>query len=240
MNELFREYSDLEGEMLYQARREALRAERGALWEARQRSRFQDPCKRSYPPRSTTGWRPWILSTTQRMSNSLVRTSCEPWDPLYAPRAEAKLAAVPRNEPLPSPKQRGSELIFVSVFDPSFAGHLNDALSAAVKKEQQWLGRALVSVAQARAKEQSVEASAMVLSGPILESIEGFLCESERPDPGHRRGQDRLSAVCLSPWHGPEQRQTCRAEHECRSGRSHPGRMIRQETIALCHTLAEI
>ncbi|MGD9047310.1 MAG: hypothetical protein PVF77_04610, partial [Anaerolineae bacterium] len=32
------EYSDLEGEMLYQARREALQAERGALWDARQRN----------------------------------------------------------------------------------------------------------------------------------------------------------------------------------------------------------
>ena len=38
MKALFREYSDLEGDMLYQARREALQAERGALWDARQRN----------------------------------------------------------------------------------------------------------------------------------------------------------------------------------------------------------
>jgi len=43
LNELFREYSDLEGEMLYQARREALRAERGALWDARQRNLLSGP-----------------------------------------------------------------------------------------------------------------------------------------------------------------------------------------------------
>ncbi len=43
MNELFREYSDLEGEMLLQARREALQAERGALWDARQRSLLSGP-----------------------------------------------------------------------------------------------------------------------------------------------------------------------------------------------------
>jgi CPA1 family monovalent cation:H+ antiporter len=43
MNELFREYSDLEGEMLFQARREALQAERGALWDARQRDLLSDP-----------------------------------------------------------------------------------------------------------------------------------------------------------------------------------------------------
>jgi hypothetical protein len=66
----------------------------------------------------------------------------------------------------------------VCVFDPGFAGPLNSALSAAVVEEQQWLGRELVSVAQARAREQSVEAGAVVLSGPVLESIEEFLCES--------------------------------------------------------------
>jgi hypothetical protein len=43
MNELFREYADLEGEMLFQARREALQAERGALWDARQRHLLSDP-----------------------------------------------------------------------------------------------------------------------------------------------------------------------------------------------------
>jgi hypothetical protein len=43
MNELFQEYSDLEGEMLFQARREALQAERGALWDARQRNLLSGP-----------------------------------------------------------------------------------------------------------------------------------------------------------------------------------------------------
>jgi CPA1 family monovalent cation:H+ antiporter len=43
MNELFREYADLEGEMLFQARRDALQAERGALWDARQRALLSDP-----------------------------------------------------------------------------------------------------------------------------------------------------------------------------------------------------
>jgi nucleotide-binding universal stress UspA family protein len=75
-------------------------------------------------------------------------------------------------------QERGTELIFLCVFDPGFAGHLSSALSAAVVEEQQWLGRALMSVAQARAREQGVEAGAVILSGPILDSIEGFLCES--------------------------------------------------------------
>jgi nucleotide-binding universal stress UspA family protein len=76
-------------------------------------------------------------------------------------------------------KERGTELIFLCAFDPSFAGPLNSALSSAVVEEQQWLGRALMSVAQARAREQGVEADAVVLSGPVLESIEEFLCESD-------------------------------------------------------------
>jgi nucleotide-binding universal stress UspA family protein len=75
-------------------------------------------------------------------------------------------------------KERGTELIFLCVFDPNFAGSLSKALSAAVEEEQQWLGRALVSVAQARAQEQGVEAGAVVHSGVVLDSIEEFLCES--------------------------------------------------------------
>ena len=37
------EYADLEGEMLFQARRASLQAERGALWDARQRNLLSDP-----------------------------------------------------------------------------------------------------------------------------------------------------------------------------------------------------
>ena len=75
-------------------------------------------------------------------------------------------------------KERGTELVFLCVFDPGFAGSLSSALSAAVEEEQQWLGRALMSVAQARAREQGVKAGGVVLSGAVLESIEEFLCES--------------------------------------------------------------
>jgi CPA1 family monovalent cation:H+ antiporter len=40
---LFREHAELEGEMLFQARQEALRAERGALWDALRRNLLSDP-----------------------------------------------------------------------------------------------------------------------------------------------------------------------------------------------------
>jgi len=61
------------------------------------------------------------------------------------------------------------------VFDPSFAGPLNGGLTAAVEKEQHWLGRALLGIAQARAQKEGVDASAVVLSGPVLETIETYL-----------------------------------------------------------------
>jgi nucleotide-binding universal stress UspA family protein len=75
-------------------------------------------------------------------------------------------------------KEQGAELAFLCVFDPSFARSLNKALSAAVEDEQQWLGRALMSTAQARAREQGLEAGIMVRSGAVLASIEVYLCES--------------------------------------------------------------
>jgi nucleotide-binding universal stress UspA family protein len=75
-------------------------------------------------------------------------------------------------------QERRAGLIFLCVFDPGFAGPLNSSLSAAVLAEQQWLGRALVSVAQARAREQGVEAGAVVVSGVVLDKIEEFVCES--------------------------------------------------------------
>jgi nucleotide-binding universal stress UspA family protein len=75
-------------------------------------------------------------------------------------------------------KERGAELTFLCVFDPSFAGPLDGALAAAVEKEQQWLGRALLGTAQARARRKGVDAGAVVLSGPVLESIEDFVCGS--------------------------------------------------------------
>jgi CPA1 family monovalent cation:H+ antiporter len=43
IKQLFREHAELEGEMLFQARREALKAERGALWDALRQNLLSDP-----------------------------------------------------------------------------------------------------------------------------------------------------------------------------------------------------
>ena len=75
-------------------------------------------------------------------------------------------------------KEQGADLVFLCVFDPEFAGPLNQALHAAVAHEQQWLSRALMSVAQTRAREQGIEAQVEVLSGAVLDIIEEYLCET--------------------------------------------------------------
>ena len=75
-------------------------------------------------------------------------------------------------------KERDDELVFLCVFDPAFAGDLSPALSEAVMEEQEWLGRALMNVAQSRAHKQGVVARAVLHSGPLVESIEEFVCES--------------------------------------------------------------
>jgi nucleotide-binding universal stress UspA family protein len=74
-------------------------------------------------------------------------------------------------------KERGRELIFLVIFDPSFAGPLNKELEAALIDEQRWLGRALLGIAQARAQEQGLDSRAEVTCGPVLETINDTLRE---------------------------------------------------------------
>lgn len=74
-------------------------------------------------------------------------------------------------------KERGAALDFLSVFDPAFAGDLNKQLAAAVIAEQRWLGRALLGIASARAKQEGVKAGTEVRCGPVLQTIESYLRE---------------------------------------------------------------
>jgi nucleotide-binding universal stress UspA family protein len=76
-------------------------------------------------------------------------------------------------------KERDADLVFLCAFDPDFAGPLSDRLQDAVASEQQWLSRAFMSIAQARARERGVKAQVEVLSGSVLDVIEEYLCESE-------------------------------------------------------------
>ena len=74
-------------------------------------------------------------------------------------------------------KERRAELVFLCVFDATVAERLSSGLANAVAEEQQWLGRALMSIAQARARDEGLEAGAAIRSGPVLASIEAFVCQ---------------------------------------------------------------
>ncbi|MBN1179007.1 MAG: universal stress protein [Anaerolineae bacterium] len=72
-------------------------------------------------------------------------------------------------------KERGANLIFLCIADPSFAPLADDALEAALSDELTRLGRSMLYIAQARARKQGIEATAIVECGPVWDKIEGFL-----------------------------------------------------------------
>ncbi|HHS96590.1 MAG TPA: universal stress protein [Chloroflexi bacterium] len=74
-------------------------------------------------------------------------------------------------------KERGADLIFLYIVDPTFAGPVNGALAAAMEDELKRLGRSLLSIAQARAQEQGVRAKTVVRAGPVWETIKAYLKE---------------------------------------------------------------
>jgi nucleotide-binding universal stress UspA family protein len=74
-------------------------------------------------------------------------------------------------------KDRDAKLIFLCVTDPTFDEPADDALAAALADELRRLGKSLIYIAQARAREQGVEAEAVVQCGAVCQSIEDFLDE---------------------------------------------------------------
>lgn len=72
-------------------------------------------------------------------------------------------------------REQNLELIFLCVIDAGFAGPLSERLAAALDDELKRLGRSLLNVAEARAQDQGVLAKTVCISGPVLESIEGYL-----------------------------------------------------------------
>ncbi len=75
-------------------------------------------------------------------------------------------------------KERNTELIFLCVVDASFAGPLDEPLAAALDDELKRLGRSLLNIAETRAREQGVSVRTVCMSGPVWESIEKFLQET--------------------------------------------------------------
>ena len=72
-------------------------------------------------------------------------------------------------------KERGTEVVFLYVIDPSFSKTHNELLAAALADELERLGRSLLSIAQARAKKQGVIARTAILHGTALQNIEEYV-----------------------------------------------------------------
>lgn len=72
-------------------------------------------------------------------------------------------------------KERETELIFLCVVTPGFAGPVDKALKATLADELQWLGRALLSIAQTRAQKQGVVTRTSVQCGPAWQNIEEYV-----------------------------------------------------------------
>lgn len=68
-------------------------------------------------------------------------------------------------------KERNAELIFLYVLDPSLVGPVDESLAGALREEMARLGRALLRVAQSRAKEQGLDTQTVVLEGQVRDKI---------------------------------------------------------------------
>jgi nucleotide-binding universal stress UspA family protein len=74
-------------------------------------------------------------------------------------------------------KERGAELVFLCIVDPRFAGPMDESLTCALNDELIRLGRSLLCIAQARARQKGIDAKTVVRSGPVKENIAAALRE---------------------------------------------------------------
>lgn len=74
-------------------------------------------------------------------------------------------------------RERRDPLIFLFVADTRFARPANQTLAAALADELEQLGRSLLCIAQARAREQGITAEMALRQGPVRPTIEDFLRE---------------------------------------------------------------
>jgi nucleotide-binding universal stress UspA family protein len=76
-------------------------------------------------------------------------------------------------------QEQGAELIFLYVADLSSVGPVADSLIEVLKDEMARLGRALLRIAQGRAHKQGLTAQAVVVHGPLQQSIIDYLRQVE-------------------------------------------------------------
>jgi nucleotide-binding universal stress UspA family protein len=72
-------------------------------------------------------------------------------------------------------QERGAELFFLFVADPSFAGPIDEALRNALVDELARLGRWILHLAQRRASNEGLEAQVVVRHGTVRECIVDYI-----------------------------------------------------------------
>lgn len=73
--------------------------------------------------------------------------------------------------------ERGTELTFLYSVDVRLAGPVNETLEEPLRREMARLGRALLRMAQARARKRGMKAGAKLLYGPVSDSIRDYVKE---------------------------------------------------------------
>jgi nucleotide-binding universal stress UspA family protein len=76
-------------------------------------------------------------------------------------------------------KEKDAPLVFLYIADPSLVGPVSEPLEEALRQENARLGRALLRVAQERARKQGLTAEAVVLHGSVQHSIQDYLRQVE-------------------------------------------------------------
>jgi nucleotide-binding universal stress UspA family protein len=76
-------------------------------------------------------------------------------------------------------QERGGELVFLYIVDPSFAGNVEEAMVAALTDELRRLGKCLLRLAQRRARERGQAARTAIRRGSIQQTITAYLQEVE-------------------------------------------------------------
>lgn len=76
-------------------------------------------------------------------------------------------------------QERGCELVFLYIVDPSFAGDIEEAMLATLTDELRRLGKCLLRLAQTRAREHGQAARTAIRRGRIQQTITAFLQEVE-------------------------------------------------------------
>jgi nucleotide-binding universal stress UspA family protein len=76
-------------------------------------------------------------------------------------------------------KETGQSLVFLYVTDLAGLGRVDETLAPAVREELNWLGKALLRIAQQRAGAAHLQAQLVIREGNLQEEIGRFLQESK-------------------------------------------------------------